>query len=331
MSRILVTGAGGMIAGHLVSHLLNLNHTVRATDIKEFDSWWQIDPRAESICPVDLTRNDSQLWQLFRTYRHGWEPDIDIVFHLASNMGGIGTITAEDKQADIIYDNTVMDAAVLKAAINAGVGRFFFSSSTCVYPMYRMMETDYPPLKEEDVYPADCNAGYGWSKLHTEHMLLAHRHQIKVYIARFQNVYGSHGSWNDGKEKVPAAICRKIATAKMRGEPSIEVWGDGRQERGFMWVGDCVKAIADLVETDCHTPVTLGPDVSTSINTLVATISKIADYPVEINHVPGPQGVRSRHFSHTKRKSLGLKVDTEVETGMRRLYNWIEHEVKKSL
>lgn len=321
-----------MIGGHLTSRLLDLGHAVRATDIKDFSLWWQIDPRAESIEKVDLTKQSSSLWMLFRTWDGDrWQNNIDIVFNLAASIGGIGFITNENFAANIIYENTMIDANVLFAAINAGVKKFFYSSSTCVMPMYRMMETSYEPLTEEDVYPADCNGGYGWTKLHTEHLLLAHRHQIEVYIARFTNCYGSHCNWNDGKEKVPAAICRKIATAKTNGESSIEVWGDGEQERGFMYVGDCVRAITDLVETDHHEPITLGPERSMSINDLVAIVSKIAGHSVIVNHIDGPQGVRSRHFDHGRRIGLGLTVGTSVESGIQHLYSWIEREVEKSL
>ena len=276
------------------------------------------------------------------------------MFHLASFMGGIGFISDAAKQVEILHHNTLMDFHMLEAARQADIEKFFYSSSTCVFPMYRMMTIDYEPLREEDAYPADCNEGYGWEKLHMEHLCRAYHesYNMKTYIARFQNVVGDHCSWNDGTEKVVAALCRKVAEAKLAGEEGvwiepfigdniydnirgfkkateIEVWGDGEQTRAFMHVDDCVEGMIRLIQTDYHKPITLGPDRAISINDLVCVISDVAGYKVNIRHIPGPEGVRGRHFNHDRcREVLGWIPEKTIEEAVAVTYPWIEKQVR---
>lgn len=321
--KAIVVGAGGFIGGHLVKYLSSRPdyYQVLGIDIKPKREWWQVGGGWFDSCDM---RSDNFLPYLGEKHY--------IIFHLAADMGGMGHITT--KGAEIMYNNSMINANVIKECKRVRPFKVFFSSSVCVYPMNRMMGTGYKPLTDEDVYPADPNETYGWEKLHMEQMMEAcgELGYFAPYTLRFQNCYGPKGSWNDGKEKAPAALCRKVAIAKLTKQDNIEMWGDGEQTRSFMYVGDCVRAIREFVETDYHLPLTLGPDDAISINELAGVIMEVADYEVDIEHVPGPEGVRGRHFNHDKlREVLGWVPNTPIREGIGKTYPWIEAQVKALL
>jgi len=320
--KILVTGAGGALGGHLVRRLLDDGHEVRAVDIKPLDKWWQVH-ETENWAETDLS-----LWGNARDAVYGAER----VYQLAANMGGIGFIT--DKEADCAF--TVLTTAhMIKAAAEEGVSRFVYASSACAYPVYDQQETDAPALREDAAWPADPDHGYGLEKLFGEKLCeYAHKDWgLETRVARLHNVYGPHGEWQGGREKAPAAIARKIATAKRTGEHVIDVWGDGEQTRSYCWVGDFVEGIIRIGDSACAQPLNLGSSELVSINQLIDIVSEIADYPVERRYdLTKPQGVRGRNSCNDRiREVLGWEPSTSLHDGLSRLYPWIERRVRGSL
>ena len=325
--RILVTGAGGFIGSHLVCYLKKLGHFVRGVDIVRprwlaslADEFWLLDLRNKNNA-INATRH------------------IDWVFHLAANMGGIGFISY--MHADIIRDNTAINENVIWTAYQNGIERYFFASSACIYPTYRQEESDALPLKEEEAYPADPDGAYGWEKLHGEHLCKYLRDEswIDVRVARFHNVYGKYTDWGDpkdlariGREKAPAAICRKVAIAKLTGNPEVEIWGDGEQRRSFMYIDDCIEGIYRIMLSDYTRPLNLGRDDSISINQLADLVAEIADIEIEKVHIKGAQGVRGRNSDNSLCKQiLDWSPPTALEIGLVSLYEWIEGLVKEAL
>jgi len=325
MKKVLVTGAGGFIGTHLVRRLVKDGHWVRGVDIKR-PEWSK--SAAHEFRLMDL--------RYLRNAVTAFTGGIDWVFHLAADMGGMGFITT--KQADIILNNTRINANMVTAAIadTVRVERFLFSSSACIYPK-RLQSGDgaeFHALREPDAYPADPQETYGWEKLHMEHMLLAMQEagRLDSRIVRFHNTYGPEGAWQGGREKAPAALSRKIAKAKLFGVPGIEVWGDGLAERTYMFIDDCTEGIIRLMESDFTLPMNLGRDRMISVNHLVFIIAEIAETEIEIVHVEGPQGVRRRNSDNTL-CNIVLKWEPSiaVEDGMKGVYSWIEERVAGSL
>lgn len=315
--RILVTGAGGFIGHHLVKRLKKDGHWVRGADIKNTE--YEKSP-ADDFQLVDL-----RLWEnCLKVTR-----DIDEVYNLAADMGGIGYITAS--LAEISKNNILINAHMLDAAKQNGVKKYLFSSSACVYAGYKQKAADLTPLKEEDAYPADPEPGYGWEKLFAEELCRYYYHDYKfeTRIVRFHNVYGPLGTYDGGKEKSPAAISRKVAQAKDGG--TIEVWGDGEQTRSYMLVDDCVEGLLRLMASNHREPLNLGTDEMVSINHLVDMICKIAGKKLTKQHdLTKPQGVRGRNSDNTLlRKVLGWEPKTPLEQGLAITYKWIEGELKK--
>ena len=315
--RILVTGAGGFIGHHLVKRLKKDGHWVRGADIKHTE--YEKSP-ADDFQLVDL-----RLWEnCLKVTR-----DIDEVYNLAADMGGIGYITAS--LAEISKNNILINAHMLDAAKQNGVKKYLFSSSACVYAGYKQKAADLTPLKEEDAYPADPEPGYGWEKLFAEELCRYYYHDYKfeTRIVRFHNVYGPLGTYDGGKEKSPAAISRKVAQAKDGG--TIEVWGDGEQTRSYMLVDDCVEGLLRLMASNHREPLNLGTDEMVSINHLVDMICKIAGKKLTKQHdLTKPQGVRGRNSDNTLlRKVLGWEPKTPLEQGLAITYKWIEGELKK--
>jgi len=312
--KITVTGAGGFIGYHLTNHLKAAGHWVRGVDIKppEFAP-----SQADEFHLLDLRRASSAVVVT---------RDVEWVFALAADMGGMGFIGNRANEWDIIRNNTLINLNTLTAAQQNGVQRYFFSSSACVYPEYRQDVTDVTPLREEDAYPAQPQEAYGWEKLYTERLCCYSA--VPTRIARFHNVYGPFGAWRGGREKAPAALCRKIAEAKRDGVHEIEVWGDGQQTRSFMYVDDCVRGIMAVMESDHAAPLNIGSDRAVTIDELADMIAAIAEWPVDKKHVSGPQGVRGRNADLCRViQAVGWQPQVALEDGLAQTYRWIEKQV----
>ena len=315
----LVAGAGGFIGGHLVQRLLSEGHSVRAVDIKPFSAWHQISPRAENVS-ADLSRlPDCQ------AAAHG----VTEVFNLAADMGGMGFI--ETHKAECML-SVLINTHLLMAARDAGVSRFFFASSACVYAAGHQTSPDVTALREQDAYPAEPEDGYGWEKLFGERMC---RHFMEDYgletrVARYHNVYGPHGTYDGGREKAPAAICRKVAEAKFNGDDTIPIWGDGLQTRSFMFIDDCIDGTLRLMRSDVRHPINIGSAELVSINHLVDMVASIAGISVGRSHdLSAPQGVRGRNSDNTLiQSSLGWAPSIPLRIGLSRTYRWIESELR---
>jgi len=316
--RILVTGAGGFIGHHLVKRLKAEGHWVRGVDIKE--------PEYEATSADEFLLLDLRRWENCLEATR----DIDQVYNLAADMGGIGYITAF--MADISRNNILINAHMLEASRHNGVKRFLFSSSACVYAQYKQRTPDVTPLKEEDAYPADPEPGYGWEKLYTEKLCeyYAHDYGFETRTVRFHNVYGPLGTYDGGREKSPAAICRKIALANDGDE--IEVWGDGKQTRSYMYIDDCVEGLLRLMASDFREPLNLGTDELITINGLVDLVSDIAGKTVTKRHdTTKAQGVRGRNSDNSLlRQVLGWEPSITLREGLSKTYPWIESEVRKN-
>lgn len=318
--RALVTGAGGFIGHHLVTYLKHQGYWVRGVDLKhpEFAA-----TDADEFELLDLRRWDNCL-QATR--------DVGEVYALAADMGGMGFISTN--HALILHNNSLINFHTLEAARINGVRRYFYASSACVYPEYKQMEADVAPLREEDVYPAQPQDAYGWEKLLTERLCMHYREDygIETRIVRFHNIFGPLGTWDGGREKAPAAICRKVAIAKLTGNHEIEIWGDGEQTRSFCYIDDCTTGIYKLMRSDYHQPLNLGQDRLVTINQLADMVASIAGLRITKKHVPGPQGVRGRNSDNTRlRAVLGWEPQITLEEGLARTYAWIEEQVRSRL
>jgi nucleoside-diphosphate-sugar epimerase len=316
--RVLVTGAGGFIGHHLVKYLTARGNWVRGVDIKE--------PEYEPTAAHEFRLLDLRRWENTLEATR----DIDEVYNLAANMGGIGFI--ESHKAEIMRDSALINLHMIEAARVNGVQRFLFSSSACVYPGYLQQTADVTPLKEEDAYPADAEDGYGWEKLFMERQC---RHYYEDYgletrVVRFHNIYGELGTYDGGREKSPAAICRKVALAE--DGDTIEVWGDGQQTRSYCYVGDCVEGIHRLMRSDYRSPLNLGTDRMVTINELVDIVAKIAGKRIQKRYdLTKPQGVRGRNSDNTRlRQVLGWEPQVSLEEGLERTYRWIHAELAKA-
>jgi len=316
--RALVTGAGGFIGHHLVKFLKARDYRVRGADIKypEFEP-----TAADEFELLDLRHFENALIAT----RSGF----DEVYHLAADMGGIGYITAI--HADITRNNVLINANTLEASRINGLGRFFFSSSACVYPQYKQKSPDVTPLKEEDAWPADPEEGYGLEKLFMEKLCQYYRedHGLETRVARFHNVYGPLGAYEGGREKAPAALSRKIALAE--DGDTIEVWGDGEQTRSFLYVDDCVEGIHRLMLSDHREPLNIGSDRLVTVNELIDLIARVAGKTIRKRHdLTKPQGVRGRNSDNTRlRQVLGWEPRVSLEDGIARTYAWIEAQVRR--
>ncbi|MDD5065975.1 MAG: NAD-dependent epimerase/dehydratase family protein [bacterium] len=316
--RILVTGAGGFIGHNLVKYLKKRNYWVRGVDIKY--------PEYEETAADEFEILDLRRWaSCLRAVRK-----VDQVYNLAANMGGIGFI--ETHKAEIVHDNILINMHMLEAARLQGVERFFYTSSACIYPGYKQKSPDITPLKEEDAYPADAEDGYGWEKMYTERAC-RHYHEdykLNTFVVRFHNIFGPLGTYDGGREKSPAAICRKIALAKK--EDVIEVWGDGLQTRSYCYIDDCVEGIYRLMQSDFHEPLNLGQDRMITINELVDMVAHIAGKKISKRYdLTKPQGVRGRNSDNTKlRKILKWEPQISLEKGLEKTYQWIYDQLVKS-
>jgi nucleoside-diphosphate-sugar epimerase len=315
MKTALVCGAGGFIGGHLVKKLKREGYWVRGVDIKnhEFapsqaDEFLLLDLREEQNCQAALTLQDGSF---------------DEVYQLAADMGGMGFISSAE--CEIMRNSALINIHMIKNASDFGVTRYFFSSSACVY---RNMQPGEEPLTEDDAYPAMPDNEYGWEKLYAERMASAFMRNrgIEVRIARFQNCYGPEGTWDGGREKAPAAICRKVAQAEDGG--SFEVWGDGTAIRAYTYVDDLVDGIYLLMQSDMRKPTTIGSLEFVTVDQLAATAIKISGKNLRVNHIEGPVGVQARILDKNRIQSLGWNANTSFEDGLAKTYGWIEEQVK---
>jgi len=316
--KIAVTGAGGFIGGHLVNQLLNDGHQVSAYDIKPLREWQQVRGDARNHPLVDVGMNNADF---------DFE-DMDEVYQLAADMGGLGFI--QNNKARCMLSVLASTNTLLKAN-EAGVGRFFYPSSACAYPAGVQTEIDSPPIKESDIYPAMPEDGYGWEKLFSERMC-NHFYEdfgLETRVARYHNTYGPWGEWEGGRDKAPAAMCRKVAIAKLSKSHEVEVWGDGMQTRTFTYIDDCLKGTVMLTRSDVHEPVNLGSAELISINDLANLTALIAGVNIHIRHIPGALGVRGRCSDNTLiNKLFDWEPSISLSEGMERTYEWVYNQVK---
>ncbi|MBA2586412.1 MAG: NAD-dependent epimerase/dehydratase family protein [Chthoniobacterales bacterium] len=317
-SGILVCGAGGFIGGHLVADLLRQGKTVRGVDVKPLDEWYQRFDEAENR-QLDLREKEACTEAVQGT---------PIVYNLAADMGGMGFI--ENNKA-LCMLSVLINTHLLMAAKDAGVERFFYASSACVYAADKQTDPNVTALKEEDAYPATPEDGYGWEKLFSERMCRHFREDYGMVtrIARYHNVYGTFGTYDGGREKAPAAICRKVTEAKMSGNNEIEIWGSGEQTRSFMWIDDCVKGTQMIMQNDFADPLNLGSSELVSINRLVDLAEEIGGVKLKRRYnLSAPTGVNGRNSDNSLiEKLFGWEPSTKLRDGLERTYRWIEQEM----
>lgn len=317
--RVLVTGAGGFIGHHLVNYLKARGAWVRGADLKH--------PEYAPTAADDFKILDLRRWENCLTATEG----IDEVYALAADMGGMGFISAN--HAMILHNNALINIHTLESARLNGVERYLYCSSACVYPEYRQTDTHVTPLREEEAYPAQPQDAYGWEKLITERLCTHYRedYSLETRIVRFHNIFGPLGTWKGGREKAPAAMCRKVAVAKLSGNREIEIWGDGEQTRSFCYIDDCVTGMHKLMRSDYREPLNLGQDRLVTINELAEMVAAAAGIDIIRRHVPGPQGVRGRNSDNTRlRLVLGWEPKISLEEGLSRTYRWIEEQVRST-
>jgi GDP-D-mannose 3',5'-epimerase len=319
MKTVVVFGAGGFIGGHLCNHLVSKGHKVIGVDIKKHE--YSTIPYT-SFLQYDLRDIEN--------VRQAIPEGADEVYQLAADMGGATYINAGIYDADVMSNSILINTNTLKVAVEKGVKKIFYSSSACVYPEYNQLEPDNPKCSEDSVYPAEPDTEYGWEKLFSERLYKAFEKQynLNVRIARFHNIYGPYGTYEGGKEKAPAAICRKVFLSN----GTIDIIGDGKQTRSFLYVADCINAIEKLMESDFKEPINIGSEEMVTINRLAEIVTSLSGKSVAFNYVSGPQGVRGRNSDNNLiRKVLNWEPAYSLEDGLHITYDWISNELKSRL
>jgi nucleoside-diphosphate-sugar epimerase len=317
MKKVLVCGAGGFIGGHLVTSLKQKGYYVIGADIKQHeykttdaDEFYQYDLREQDLVRKLVTA------------------DIDTIYQLAADMGGAGYVFTGENDANIMHNSALINLNIAEAMVKTGVKNVFYSSSACMYPSHNQEDPDNPLLSEDSAYPANPDSEYGWEKLFSERvfMAFAKNYGIRARIARFHNIFGPLGSWKDGKEKAPAALCRKVASST--GE--VEVWGPGVQTRSFLFIEECIEGIHRIMASDCEFPLNLGSERMISINDLALLVARIAGKDITIKNIPGPMGVMGRN-SHNKliQETIGWAPGDNLEYGLEQTYAWISEQLQK--
>ena len=321
-SKFLVAGAGGFIGGHLVNSLLQDGHEVVCADIKSIDHWFQIQDTTKNYS-LDLKEYENCLLV---------SKDVDFIYNMACNMGGMGFI--ENNKAECML-SVLINTNLLRSCLENKIKKYFFSSSACVYNEEKQLNTFVEGLKEVDAYPAMPEDGYGWEKLFSERRCrhFSEDYGLETRVARYHNVYGPHGTFGGGREKAPAALCRKLINARNSEDQKIDVWGDGEQTRSFMFIKDCIEGTKKLFESDCREVLNIGSEEQVSINQMIKMIEEIADYEVKKNYqLDKPKGVRGRSSNNDLvRKILGWDTKIDLRSGLKATYEWIDQEIGKKL
>ena len=317
--KVVVGGGGGFIGGHLARALLDTGHDVRVVDVKPYEQWYQVHEDAHNVVA------DLNLKEACEAAVDGR----DAVYNLACNMGGMGFI---ENNKGLCMLSVLINTHLCQAAVTAGVKDYFYASSACVYNGEKQQNSAVTALKEEDAYPALPEDGYGWEKLFSERMCRHFREDygLRTRVARFHNVYGPFGTYDGGREKAPAAMCRKVLHAKMSGDHDIEIWGDGEQTRSFMYIDDCLRGIIDIMHGDCTEPLNLGSAELVSINQLVDIVEDLAGIKLDRHYnLDAPKGVRGRNSDNTLfRQEMGWEPSVSLREGMAKTYAWIEEQMR---
>jgi len=320
MKKALVCGAGGFIGGHLVKRLKDEGYWVRGVDLKHHEHA----PSAADDFIIGDLRNQTVCQEIT-------DRCFDEVYQLAADMGGAGYIFTGEHDADVMHNSATINLNMLHRVQQTGVGKIFYSSSACIYPAYNQEDPDNPKCSEESAYPAAPDSEYGWEKLFSERLYASyHRNYgIQVRVARFHNIFGTLGTWTGGKEKAPAAVCRKVALAPDGG--SIEIWGDGLQTRSFLYIDECLDGIRRLMQSEFMGPVNIGSDEMVTINALAGMAMEIARKNLTLQHIPGPTGVRGRNSDNQLiEEKLGWRPSQPLRVGMEKTYAWISEQVRQS-
>lgn len=319
MKKALVCGAGGFIGGHLVNRLKEEGYWVRGVDIKENEYG---NDNSDEFVLGDL--RDPQVAAKVVT------ADLDEIYQLAADMGGAGFVFTGDNDASIMHNSVLCNLNILDEAKNKGVKRIFYSSSACMYPEHNQLDPDNPKCSEDSAYPAAPDSEYGWEKLFSERLFLTYQrnHGIEARIARFHNIFGPQGTWDGGREKAPAAVCRKVAVAEDGG--TIEIWGDGKQTRSFLIVDECVEGIRRLMQSDFTGPVNIGSEEMISINDFVQMVAEVSGKKITVKNIPGPTGVRGRNSDNKLiQEKLGWAPSLPLRKGVEKTYAWISEQLQK--
>ena len=319
----LVLGAGGFIGNHLVTRLKNEGYWVRGVDIKYPE--YQEKSDADDFVIGDL-KDSSVVTNVFWVNDDFTYQGFDEVYQLAADMGGAGYIFSGENDANVMHNSALVNLNVAKRSVETKVGKIFYSSSACMYPEHNQLDPDNPNYEESSAYPANPDSEYGWEKLFSERLYLAYNRNygLNVRIARFHNIFGPKGTWNGGKEKAPAAMCRKVLEA----ESDIEIWGDGKQTRSFLYIDECLEGVRRLMESDCLEPVNIGSDEMVTINQLVDIACSIENKKLVKNHIEGPLGVRGRNSDNKFiKEQIGWAPDYPLAKGIEKTYNWIKTQL----